>query len=187
MEHFKELTTDEQLDLIKHVLEGNDLIYYQNGQAKGTLFGDTDNFHICKNAAYTKQPTKLETLYKEQEAIQEKIDAELKRLGKPVTNDNVEVVQSPSEDEKTSENDSLERITHENWKSLGIKVGDRVKVGRVGDRFFSDKVGHKIPVTDIEDEEYEDKLFLELAYYYLEYHSGDELYLIRTEEGSLND
>lgn len=152
MKQFKELTIDEQLDLIKHVLEGNDLKYTTPSHGEGTLLGDADNIHICKNYTYTKQPTKLETLYKEQEAIQEKIDAELKRLGKPVTNDNVEVVQSPSEDEKTSENDSLEHITYENWKSLGIKVGDKVKVvggkGILEDEYFNDVI-----VTSLETSE----------------------------------
>ena len=128
MKQFKELTIDEQLDLIKHVLEGNDVLYTQSPDFEASIIkGDKDTtFIFDKNYYYSKQPTKLETLYKEQEAIQEKIDAELKRLGKPVANDNVEVVQSPSEDKKTSENDSLERITYENWNSLGIKVGDNV-------------------------------------------------------------
>lgn len=187
MKQFKELTIDEQLDLIKHVLEGNDLIFYTHQRENGTLFGNVDNFHICKNYAYTKRPTKLETLYKEQKAIQEKIDEELKRLGKPVTKDNVEVVQSPSEDEKTSENDSLERITYENWKSLGIKVGDRVKVvggkGILEDEYFNDVI-----VTDLETSGYGGYDFIELDNWWIDIKADcDELYLIRTKEGSLDD
>ena len=185
MKQFKELSIDEQLDLIKHVLEGNDLKYDTPARGEGVVYGDTEAFQICKTYAYTKQPTKLETLYKEQEAIQEKIDAELKRLGKPVTNDNTEVVQAPSEEEKTSENVSLERITLENWKDLGIKVGDKVKFEKVHD---IDVGIDTYEITDLEPLTYDGTAFIELEEaQWWGYDSRDVVYLIRTQEGSLND
>ena len=73
MKQFKELTIDEQLDLIKHLLEGGDLNCRQAPNFNSnTLKGEDTAFFINKDYYYTKQPTKLETLYKEQEAIQEK-------------------------------------------------------------------------------------------------------------------
>ena len=185
MKQFKELTIDEQLDLIKHLLEGNDLNCRHSPNFETSLIGGKDRaFLINKDYYYSKQPTKLEILYKEQEAIQEKIDAELKRLGKSVTNDNVEVVQSPSEDEKTSENDSLERITYENWKSLGIKIGDRVKFEKVDDGNFENG---SYKITDFELHDYDGDYFVELENSWWGCSIDDIAYLIRTKEGSLND
>ena len=179
MKQFKELSIDEQLDLIKHVLEGGDLVYYSNGQAKGNLLGRHDNFQIYGNFSYKKQPTKLEILYKEQQDIQSKIDAELKRLGEPVTGDNTSPVQSPSEQDKSSESEPMERITLENWKSLGIKVGDKVKVVNA-DRDISDGVYN---IQWIDDCSF--CLPFELEDVFIGPDWCEELYLIRTKEGSL--
>lgn len=182
MKQFKELSIDEQLDLVRHVLEGNDLVYYTEVQAKGTLLGGNDNFQIHGNYSYEKLPTKLETLYKAQQDIQSKIDAELKRLGEPVSNDNTSPVQSPSEQEKTSEDAPLERITLENWKSLDIEVGDCVRFEEVAYHELSKGV---YTIECLEDCDYYDHLFIGLEDCWWEYYDSDVAYLIRTKEGSL--
>ena len=186
MKQFKELTIDGQLDLIKHLLEGGKLDVYE-----GTWHLDDNQcesyIHINYADCYRKTSDELQMIYHEADIIQAKIDAELKRLGKPVTKDNIEVVQSPSEDKKTSENDSLERITYENWKSLGIKVCDKVEAvggkGILEDEYFDDVI-----VTDLETPCYEGYDFIELDEWWVDIKLDcDELYLVRTEEGSLND
>ena len=180
MKQFKELSIDEQLNLVKHVLEGNDLACHMFGEGTGTVYGDTDDIHICKNHRYEKLPTKLETLYKAQQDIQEKIDAELKHLGEPVSNDNTSTVQSPSEQEKTSEDAPLERITRENWKSFGIKVGDKVKV-------VNASCDIRDGVYDIQlIDDCDDGLPFELENVFMGPDYCEELYLIRTKEGSLD-
>ena len=180
MKQFKELSIDEQLDLVKHVLEGGKLeVLYQdswlidhNQDASEVIFNMTD--------IYRKMSDTLQMLYHEADIIQSKIDAELKRLGEPVTGDNTSPVQSPSEQEKTSESEPMERITLENWKSLGIKVGDKVEVVR-SHEFTSDIY----TITDIEDIGYGDEGFIELGDIWWWYEDSDEVYLIRTKEGSL--
>ena len=113
--------------------------------------------------------------------IKEKNDAELKRLGQPVTGDNSSPVQSPSEQEKTSESEPVERITLENWKSLGIKVGDKV---RVVSAYVYEELGI-YTISNIEDLCYDHTCFIKLADIWWWYEDGDEVYLIRTKEGSL--
>jgi|TARA_A100001391_G_C5077118_1_gene279425 hypothetical protein len=188
MKQFKELSIDEQLDLIKHLLEGNDLSYrLLPDHESSVLKGKDTAFLIDKEAYYEKTTSKLEALYKAQESIQKDIDAELKRLENPVTKDNTEVVQSPSGEEKTSENASLERITLENWKSLGIKVGDEVKVVG-GNGILEDEYFDSVLVTDLETLCYEGYDFIELDAWWVDVETDcDELYLIRTKEGSLDD
>lgn len=180
MKQFKELSIDEQLDLVRHVLEGGDLKYNTPAHGEGVFNADCNKVFLDKSYYYSKLPTKLETLYKEQQSIQSKIDAELKRLGEPVTNVITSPVQSHSEQEKTSEDAPLERITLENWKSLGIEVGDKVDVVSVyphASEIYS--------ITDIEDLDYEDEGFIALDESWWWYEDGDEVYLIRTKEGSL--
>ena len=182
MKQFKDLSVDEQLDLIKHVLEGGRLDVYED------IWHLDDNqcesyIHINTSDCYRKTSDELQMLYHEADIIQAKIDAELKRLGKPVTNDNTEVVQSPSEEEKTSENVSLERITYENWNSLGIKVGDKVKFEKVDDGSFEND---SYKITDFELHDYDGDYFVELERKWWGCSIDDIAYLIRTKEGSLN-
>ena len=176
MKQFKELSIDEQLDLVKHVLEGSNLSYNTPEQREGTVFGDTEDIHISTEYFYKKQPTKLETLYKEKEEVQERIEAELKRLGKPVTRDNTSSVQSPSKQEKTSESGTMERITLENWKSLGIEVGDKVNVISTHEH-----ISGIYSITEVEDLYYDEEGFIELDYAWWWYEDTDEVYLIRTK------
>lgn len=83
-----------------------------------------------------------------------------------------------------------ERITQENWKQLGMREGDKVKIVVTGDEDFEQGVVYLI--SAIEDIHYEDKAFLKLGkhdwyFYNCDEKYNDKLYLIRTEEGSLND
>ena len=181
MKQFKELSIDEQLDLIKHVLEGGDLKYNTPAHGEGVFNADCNKVFLDKSYYYSKLPTKLETLYKEQQSIQSKIDAELKRLGEPVTRDNTQAVQSPSEQDKSSESEPMERITLENWKSLGIEVGDKVKVVNA----YDVRESGIYTISNIEDPFYDSEGFLELDDSWWWYEDSDEVYLIRTKEGSL--
>ena len=179
MKKFKELSIDGQLDLVKHVLEGGKLEVFDidwrtdDNQCESYI-------HINTEDCYRKMSDTLQMLYHEADIIQSKIDAELKRLGEPVTRDNTPSVQSPSEQDKSSEDAPLERITLENWKSLGIEVGDKVDVVSVyphASEIYS--------ITDIKDLDYEDEGFIALDESWWWYEDGDEVYLIRTKEGSL--
>ena len=82
-----------------------------------------------------------------------------------------------------------ERITPDNWKDLNIKVGDKVEVIVSGDDDFANDSEYK--VTKVEDPDYKGRGFIDLNgtwYCYDNSEEGtDEIYLIRTEEGSLND
>jgi len=178
MKKFKVLSIDEQLDLIKHVLEGGKLEVFDidwrtdDNQCESYI-------HINTEDCYRKMSDTLQMLYHEADIIQEKIDAELKRLGEPVTGGNTSPVQSHPEQDKSSESGSMERITLENWKSLGIEVGDKVKV--VESRSFTLDI---YTITAIEDELYFGTAFIELIDIWWWYEDEDEVYLIRTEEGS---
>ena len=180
MKQFKELSIDEQLDLVKHVLEGGKLEVFESD------WHTDDNqcesyIHINTEDCYRKMSDTLQMLYHEADIIQSKIDAELKRLGEPVTRDNTSPVQSPSEQEKTFEGTPLERITLENWKSLGIAVGDKVEVVNV----YAVMESGIYTISNIEDTFYDAKGFIELDDSWWWYEDSDEVYLIRTKEGSL--
>jgi len=180
MKQFKELSIDEQLDLVKHVLEGGKLeVLYQDSWLIDHD-QDEDSITFTMKDTYRKMSDTLQMLYHEADIIQSKIDAELKRLGEPVTGGNTSPVQSPSEQDKSSESGSMERITLENWKSLGIKVGDKVEVVR-SHEFTPDTY----TITDLEVLYYEDDGFIQLNNKWWWYKDSDEVYLIRTEEGSL--
>jgi len=81
-----------------------------------------------------------------------------------------------------------ERITLENWKDLGIGVGDEVEIVVSGDKGCRKGV---YEVEDMEYSDYEGDLFLDLGHKWYEYNRDgefkDELYLIRTEKGSLKN
>lgn len=81
-----------------------------------------------------------------------------------------------------------ERITLYNWENLNIKVGDKVEVVVSGDGHFADNSVHM--VTGVEDPDYDDYTFMHLDDSWYFYNDNglekDELYLIRTKEGSLN-
>lgn len=85
--------------------------------------------------------------------------------------------------------DTRERITLDNWRGLNIKVGDKVEIVVSGDEGFADNSEYL--VTSIEYEDYYGIAFMELGHCWYYYNNNeqhnDELYLIRTEEGSLND
>lgn len=75
------------------------------------------------------------------------------------------------------------RITRENWKSLGIEVGDKVKIIVSGDFDFEEGI---YKVTDLEDEDYEGSEFMSLDEGWYSYNWNarfkDELYLIKGEK-----
>ena len=83
-----------------------------------------------------------------------------------------------------------ERITLENWKSLGIEVGDQVEIVVSGDGNFMDDC--LCGVVDVEDLTYNHHLFLKLSsllgnsWGWYESTNYDEIYLIRTPSGSGN-
>ena len=180
MKQFKELSIDEQLDLVKHVLEGGKLEVFESdwcvddNQCVSCIHINTDDY-------YRKMSDTLQMLYHEADIIQSKIYTELKRLGEPVMSDNTPSVQSPSEQDKSSESEPMERITLENWKSLGIKVGDKVKVVNT----YDVRESGIYTISGIEDPFYDDEGFLELDNRWWWYEDSDEAYLIRTKEGSL--
>lgn len=83
-------------------------------------------------------------------------------------------------------------ITLENWKTLGIDVGDKVEIVVSGSVSFGSGV---LYVSGVEEKSYDSGAFLCLTkdncyahwYYYNDNKLyEDELYLIRTPEGSLN-
>ena len=88
MKKFKELSIDEQMDLVKHVLEGGKLEVFEidwrtdDNQCESYI-------HINTEDCYRKMSDTLQMLYHEADIIQSKIDAELKRLGEPVTRDKI--------------------------------------------------------------------------------------------------
>ena len=70
---------------------------------------------------------------------------------------------------------------------MGIKVGDKVKI--VGGKGILDDAYYDcVIVTDLETSCYEGCDFIELDEWWVDIETEcDELYLIRTEEGSLNE
>lgn len=84
--------------------------------------------------------------------------------------------------------DTRERITLDNWEDLNIKVGDEVEVVISGDVDFENN--SEYGVTNVEHNDYNGIAFMGLGcswyYYNSKEQHNDELYLIRTEEGSLN-
>lgn len=85
--------------------------------------------------------------------------------------------------------ETRERITLDNWKALGIKEGDEVEIVVSGSEYTEEGV-YEIDALDYRTFEGDDFLGLEDHGWYLynqDTQGRDELYLIRTEEGSLND
>jgi len=86
--------------------------------------------------------------------------------------------------------EARERITKENWKQLKMKEGDKVEIVNSTDEEFTRGA---YLVTNLEDHMYSETLFVELDGIWYDYgrfrsvYGEDELYLIRTKEGSLND
>lgn len=83
-----------------------------------------------------------------------------------------------------------ERITWGNWKELGICKEDKVEIVNSTDEDFTRGI---YLVTDLEDYMFSGTTFVELDDIWYDYgrlrsvYGEDELYLIRTKEGSLND
>ena len=84
-----------------------------------------------------------------------------------------------------------ERITLENWTSLGIEVGDQVEIVVSGDDDFID--GEVREIIDVERNSYEYSRFIKLTYNngysgcWCDYKGNgkeSEIYLIRTKDGS---
>jgi len=97
------------------------------------------------------------------------------------------VPQSITEKQKTHKDDTIvekERITYENWKELGIKVGDQVEIVVSGDDDFEN--GCVYAVTYVESDKYSHPCFLRLGkeWYDADEYGKDEIYLIRTKDGS---
>jgi len=88
------------------------------------------------------------------------------------------------------------RITLENWKDLGIKVGDEVEIVVSGDADFYMDEGNVVDVLDVESTLFNGTTFLRLScrkhrpgswYHYERNCDESEIYLIRTKEGSLKE
>ena len=87
--------------------------------------------------------------------------------------------------ENGSSDNSRVRITQDNWKSLGIEVGDTVEIVVSGDHEFMS--GTKGVVHDLEDDSYDGCMFLNITtenveetwYGFSPYEDEDELYLIK--------
>lgn len=101
------------------------------------------------------------------------------------------VPQSITEKQETSKEDTIvdkERITWDNWTSLGIEVGDQVEIVVTNDWEFEN--GSTKEITGVEDTDYEEECcFLELEGVWYEAdknYNRDEIYLIRTKDGSGN-
>ena len=77
-----------------------------------------------------------------------------------------------------------ERITLENWKSLGIETWDKVEIVVTNDWEF--KNGSIKEITDVETLDFDECCFLELesVWYKADNYGKDEIYLIRTKDGS---
>ena len=104
--------------------------------------------------------------------------------------------QSITEKQETPEESNIvkkERITLENWKNLGIKVGDQVEIVVTNDVSFDN--GWVGVVRVVEHLDYEGECFLKLTnhlyrggwdWYEADKYGRDEIYLIRTKDGSGN-
>jgi hypothetical protein len=94
-----------------------------------------------------------------------------------------------SQEQETPNSTSRERITLDNWYNLGIEAGDKVEIVISSDSDFSDNSMQK--VLRVEDRTYSGNFILELDsdkdgennWYHV--FDDDEIYLIRTPEGSL--
>lgn len=86
--------------------------------------------------------------------------------------------------------ETRERITWSNWNKLGINKEDKVEIVNSTDEDFTRGT---YLVTNLEDHAFTGTTFVELDDIWYDYGrcrnlcGEDELYLIRTEEGSLND
>lgn len=97
------------------------------------------------------------------------------------------VPQSITEKQETSKEDNIvekERITFENWTSLGVEVGDQVEIVVSNDREFIN--GDIKEITSVEDDHFDGYCFLKLegVWYEADKYCRDEIYLIRTKDGS---
>ena len=115
--------------------------------------------------------TRLLTLPKETPYQAEKVSENVAPLQKGVANKPVR-----------------ERITLENWKTLGVAVGDKVEVVVSSDGYFDEGV---YVVCEVSPLDYDGTLPFRMYTNYDEYWFNmwheNEIYLIRTPEGSLKD
>lgn len=94
-------------------------------------------------------------------------------------------MQSPAIVEKVAQGtpeETRERITRDNWEELGIREGDEVDIVFCSDASLC-KGTHTI--TDVEWLCYGGDVFLEAGDRWLWFRPDTEVYLIRTEDGSL--
>lgn len=75
--------------------------------------------------------------------------------------------------------DSRVRITQDNWKTLGIEVGDTVEIVVSGDRDFADNSKYTVTELDYNANQSFLRLNGDWYYYDLSEEDYDELYLIK--------
>lgn len=94
-------------------------------------------------------------------------------------------MQSPTIGEKVAQGaseETRERITEKDWYKLGMKRQDAIEIVQCSDGKFGQGI---YSLTDVEWPEYEGILFLEVDGKWLRFCPDTEIYLIRTEGGSL--
>ncbi len=164
---FKDLTLEEQLDLVSYVLKGNTLSS-RRSECENFLEVVNDKPTVLTfkwEHMFKKNPSRLDNLIKQKENLEKEIaDLMAKESSEtaPVSNDNHSPIQSPSESEKPSEDGCeeaetpLTRVTLDNWREL-LDTGDEVI------SFGAGKVDKWVQrVTDLESSSYGLGGFMEL-------------------------
>lgn len=130
---FKDLPLEEQLDLVSYVLQGNTLSS-RRSECENFLEVVNDKPTVLTfkwDHMFKKNPSRLENLIKQKEALEEEIAALQASHSGSLPDDKPLCTQSPSEKKKVSDNAFVEtdecgeRITLKNWKEL-LSSGDRV-------------------------------------------------------------
>lgn len=194
---FKDLTLEEQLELVTYVLQGNTLSS-RRSECENFLEVVNDKPTVLTfkwDHMFKKNPSRLENLIKQKEALEKEIAALQASHNSYLVEDNPLGTQSPSEGEKASENAFVgedecgERITLGNWRYLSLEVGDEVYIKLSGDEDFESDSSHAISKLYQDEVGHREECFLKLSDKWYDYDISveNELYLIRTPEGSLHD
>lgn len=159
---FKELSLEDQLDLVSYVLQGNTLSYRRSEceNFSGVVNNKPTVLTFKWDHMFKKNPSRLENLIKQKEALEEEIASLKASHSNSLTGDKPLCTQSPSEEEKACEKDCVEsesygeRITLENWKGL-LKEGQSIICKDEDEGSIMLKT-----VTSVEEEYYDGVFFM---------------------------